>query len=59
MKGQVQIPASLELDVIPCDMVAAGMMLSLAELLEGTAPAVYQFGASDSNPCTMRFVSSS
>ena len=28
------------------------MILALAELLEGTAPPVYQFGASDVNPCT-------
>ncbi|MCA9598686.1 MAG: AMP-binding protein [Myxococcales bacterium] len=54
-EGQTQIPGSDNfLDFIPCDMVAAGMTLSLAELLEGTAPPVYQYGSSDSNPCTMR-----
>jgi len=52
--GQTQIPGSDHyLDVIPCDLVAGGMVLSLAELLEGTAPAVYQYGASDTNPCKM------
>lgn len=54
-EGQMQIPGGDNyLDMIPCDMVAGGMTLSLAELLEGTAPAVYQYGSSDSNPCTMR-----
>src|SRR5678816_2437088 len=52
--GQTQIPGSDNyLDVIPCDMVAGGMLLSLGELLEGTAPRVYQYGASDVNPCPM------
>ncbi|HVW30215.1 MAG TPA: AMP-binding protein [Polyangiaceae bacterium] len=54
VNGQTQIPGSDNfLDVIPCDMVAGGMVLSLVELLEGKAPAVYQYGASDSNPCKM------
>ncbi len=54
LNGQTQIPGSDNfLDVIPCDMVAGGMVLSLAELLEGTAPSVYQYGASDVNPCKM------
>ncbi|MEB2312708.1 MAG: AMP-binding protein [Sorangiineae bacterium] len=54
-EGGLQIPAAENLlDVIPCDMVASGMVMSLAELIEGTAPAVYQYGSSDSNPCTMR-----
>ncbi|HSY24905.1 MAG TPA: SDR family oxidoreductase, partial [Polyangiaceae bacterium] len=53
MKGHLQILAQhVPLDLIPTDYVVAGMILSLAELLEGTAPAVYQFGASDINPCT-------
>jgi long-chain acyl-CoA synthetase len=53
MKGQVQILAGqVPLDLIPTDMVVAGMILALAELLEGTAAPVYQFGASDVNPCT-------
>jgi long-chain acyl-CoA synthetase len=53
MKGQVQILAGhVPLDLIPTDMVVGGMILALAELVEGTAPPVYQFGASDVNPCT-------
>ncbi|MEZ4369906.1 MAG: AMP-binding protein [Polyangiaceae bacterium] len=54
-EGQTQIPGSDNyLDFIPCDMVAGAMTLSLAELLEGTAPLVYQYASSDTNPCTMR-----
>ncbi len=53
MKGQVQILAKhVPLDLIPTDMVVAGMILALAELIEGTSPPVYQFGASDVNPCS-------
>jgi long-chain acyl-CoA synthetase len=43
----------VHLDIIPVDMVASGMIASLCELLEGTAPAVYQYGSSDTNPCRM------
>lgn len=54
LHGQTQIPGSENfLDVIPCDMVAGGMVLSLGELLDGTAPVAYQYGASDTNPCRM------
>ncbi len=54
VNGQTQIPGSDHfLDVIPCDMVAGGMLLSLIELIEGKAEAVYQYGASDINPCKM------
>ena len=54
-QGGLQIPGSDNyLDVIPCDLVAGGMLLSLGELLEGNARPVYQYGSSDSNPCTMR-----
>jgi long-chain acyl-CoA synthetase len=53
MKGQVHILAQqVPLDLVPTDYVVAGMILALAELLEGTAPPVYQLGASDVNPCT-------
>ncbi len=38
------------LDVIPVDTVAAGMMATLGELLEGTQRSVYQYGSSDTNP---------
>jgi long-chain acyl-CoA synthetase len=53
-EGQTQLPGSAHnLDMIPVDMVAGGTLMALGELLEGTAPAVYQLGASDSNPVTM------
>ncbi len=53
MKGQPHILAQhVPLDLIPTDYVVAGMILALAELLEGTAKPVYHFGASDKNPCT-------
>ena len=54
-KGQVQFPAdgSCHLDIIPVDMVTSGMIASLAELLEGTAPAVYHYGTTDTNACRM------
>jgi long-chain acyl-CoA synthetase len=54
-QGGLQIPGSDNfLDVIPCDMVASGLILALGELLEGRAKPVYQLGSSDTNPCTMR-----
>jgi long-chain acyl-CoA synthetase len=53
LKGSVLVPAGqVELDFIPTDLVCAGMILSLAELLEGTQRPVYQYGASDVNPVT-------
>jgi long-chain acyl-CoA synthetase len=53
MKGQHQIPGGdTVLDFIPSDIVCVGMVLALAELLEGTQKPVYQFGASDVNPVT-------
>lgn len=53
-QGQQQLPGdSVRLDLIPCDFVASGMLLSLAELFEGRAKPVYQYGTSDSNPVTM------
>ena len=42
------------LDIIPVDMVVRGMILALAELLEGTAKPVYQLGASDTEPLHRR-----
>ncbi|MDX2052691.1 MAG: AMP-binding protein [Polyangiaceae bacterium] len=54
-QGGLQIPgANHSLDVIPCDMVAAGLTLALGELLEGQPKRVYQLGSGDTNPCTMR-----
>ncbi len=55
MKGQHQITSSESIiDFVPTDMVCAGMILTLAELLEGTHKPVYQYGASDVNPSTAR-----
>ncbi len=55
LKGQVQFPndKDVHLDIIPVDMVCSGMMAALAELLEGTHKPVYQFGQTDTNPCSM------
>jgi long-chain acyl-CoA synthetase len=54
-EGALQIPGSEHaLDVIPGDHVAAGLILALAELLDGTAAPVYQLGTSDTNRCSMR-----
>jgi long-chain acyl-CoA synthetase len=53
-EGGLQIPGSHNnLDLIPCDMVCAAILLALGELLEGTARPIYQAAASDKNPCTM------
>ena len=55
LKAPVLYPAERDtvLDVIPVDQVATGMMLSLAELLEGSHEVVYQYGSSDTNPLEM------
>jgi len=45
---------SVHLDIIPVDMVASGMLASLAELCEGTHKPVYQYGVTDTNPCSMK-----
>lgn len=53
-QGGLQMPGSgNNLDLIPCDMVCGGIILALAELVEGNARPVYQAAASDRNPCTM------
>lgn len=55
MKGHHQLIGGEHiLDFVPSDMVCAGMIVTLAELLEGTAKPVYQYGASDVNPGTSR-----
>jgi long-chain acyl-CoA synthetase len=55
LKGEMQIPAeNVALDFIPTDYVCAGMIMTLAELLEGSQKPVYQYGASDVNPATAR-----
>lgn len=55
MKGMTGMPASTDsvLDVVPADMVAAGMILALAELLDGSQAPVYHLGTSDTNPLSM------
>ncbi|MCS6901449.1 MAG: AMP-binding protein [Myxococcales bacterium] len=55
MRGHLQVPTNERtvLDVIPVDMVAGGMIVALAELLEGTHKLVYHLGSSDTNPLTM------
>jgi long-chain acyl-CoA synthetase len=55
MRGHIQIPTSKRtvLDVIPVDMVAGGMIVALAELLENTHKLVYHLGSSDTSPLTM------
>ncbi len=53
MKGHHQLLGKdCVIDFVPADTVCAGMILTLAELLEGTAKPVYQYGASDTNPAT-------
>lgn len=51
-QGPLLLPTTKEsvLDVIPVDLVAIGMVLSCAELLEGTHKTIYQYGTSDNNP---------
>ena len=54
-QGPLGVPAGEDsvLDVIPVDQVAYGMVLSLAELMEGTHKVVYQYGSSDTMPLKM------
>lgn len=53
--GLLRVPTAKDavLDVIPVDQVAIGMILTLAELLEGTHKVVYQYGSSDTSPLKM------
>ncbi|MCC6643984.1 MAG: AMP-binding protein [Polyangiaceae bacterium] len=55
LNGHIQVPTSARttLDVIPVDMVAGGMILSLAALLEGTAPEGLHLSSSDVAPYPM------
>ena len=55
MRGMTGMPSSATsvLDVIPVDTVAAGMILVLAELIDGSHRPVYQLGTSDVNPLPM------
>lgn len=52
MQGPVRYASSKDavLDVIPVDHVAAGMTLTLGELLEDSHKPVYQYGSSDTSP---------
>ncbi|MBX3231949.1 MAG: AMP-binding protein [Labilithrix sp.] len=50
MRGVHQVPLGKGvLDFVPADIVCYGMVITLAEMLEGTAKPVYQYGTSDSN----------
>ncbi len=55
MKGHMQVPwgEHTSLDVIPVDMVSAGMILALAALVAGEAKPVYQLGTSGTNAISM------
>jgi long-chain acyl-CoA synthetase len=54
MKGHMTIAGSEDpLDLIPTDLVTAGMIMSLAELVEGTHKPVYQYGIADVNPASI------
>ncbi len=53
MKGHHQLMGGdVIIDFVPSDIVCAGMILTLAELIEGTQKPVYQYGASDVNGAT-------
>ena len=59
MQSPVSFPTRREsvLDVVPVDYVSAGMLLALAELLDGTQETIYQLGTSDTAPLEMyRFI---
>jgi long-chain acyl-CoA synthetase len=51
-QGPLLVPTTKEsvLDIIPVDLVSIGMILSCAELLEGSHKPVYQYGTSSKNP---------
>lgn len=55
-KGQRLSPSNPDniLDVIPVDWVCRGTLLAAAELLEGTAPLIYQFSTGAEKPLHMR-----
>jgi long-chain acyl-CoA synthetase len=54
MKGHMTIPGTDDpIDLIPTDLVTAGMIMSLAELVEGTQKPVYQYGIADVNPASI------
>src|SRR5205085_8016303 len=55
LKGHLQVPAGKDtiLDVIPVDMVSAGLIAATAATLAGQNQLVYQLGSSDSSPFRM------
>lgn len=55
-QGHVLWPAhrSASLDVVPVDMVAAGLLTVTAAALEGNPRRVYNLGSSDTNPMAVR-----
>jgi long-chain acyl-CoA synthetase len=56
IKGHRTFPAGdgVRLDVIPVDLVAAGLIMAIAATIEGQQALVYQLGSSDSNPLYLR-----
>ena len=52
IKGHRNYPhgENIALDLIPVDMVAAGIVMATAALIDGTQELVYQLGSSDLNP---------
>lgn len=56
IQGLVQVPSGrwTRLDIVPVDLVANGMVLALAALLQSTARPVYQLGTSDENGVPMK-----
>ncbi|CAN5786526.1 hypothetical protein BH11MYX2_BH11MYX2_18210 [soil metagenome] len=58
LKGHRNVPVGTDhaLDVIPVDMVTAGMLLAVAAVLVGEHDPIYQLGASDVNRVTSKRV---
>lgn len=55
LKGHLQIPANKDtvLDLIPVDMVAAGLLAATAATLQNENELIYHLGSSDSSPFHM------
>lgn len=55
LKGHIQIPAAPDtiLDMIPVDMVSAGMLAAAAATIAGRQELIYHLGSSDSSPFRM------
>lgn len=56
LKGHRNLVAQddINLDIIPVDLIAAGMLSVAAALIDGTADTVYQLGTSGDNPVASR-----